>query len=95
MVNPKHSAFTTTLDFIKENYGQYKLSFASYQNDIMVFTYENSIGYIRAEVSIDSTIISPQIDFNTPGINWQNINVFIYEDDNTTASYVSPNYKWS
>ena len=61
----------------------------------MVFTYENSIGYIRAEVSIDSTIISPQIDFNTPGINWQNINVFIYEDDNTTASYVSPNYKWS
>ena len=95
MVNPKHSAFTTTLDFIKENYGQYKLSFTSYQNDIMVFTYENSIGYIRAEVSIDSTIISPQIDFNTPGINWQNINVFIYEDDNTTASYVSPNYKWS
>jgi len=95
MVNPKHSAFTTTLDFIKENYGHYKLSFTSYQNDIMVFTYEDNVGYIRAEVSIDSTIISHQIDFNTPNINWQYIAVFIYEDDNTTASYVSPNYKWS
>ena len=95
MVNPKHAPFTTTLEFLKENYGQYKLSFTSYQNDIMVFTYEDHIGYIRAEVAIDSTIISPQIDFNTPGINWQNINVFIYEDDNTTASYIAPNYKWS
>lgn len=95
MVNPKHAPFTTTLEFLKGNYGHCKLSFASYQNDIMVFIYEDNIGYIRAEVSIDSTIITPQIDFNTPNINWQYITVFIYEDDHTTASYIAPNYKWS
>ena len=95
MVNPKHSGYTTTLEFIKENYGHYKLSFFQLQNQRPLFIYEDHIGYIIAEVSIDSTIITPQIDFNTPDIKWELIEVFIYEDDNTTASYVSPNYKWS
>jgi hypothetical protein len=95
MVNPKHAPFTTTLDFIKENYGHYKLSFDSCQNGILVFLYESNIGYIRAEVlANDSMFPSPVIDFNTPNINWQYIGVHNYEDDNTTASYVSPNYKW-
>ena len=95
MVNPKHAPFTTTLDFIKENYGHYQLSFFQLQNQRLLFIYEDHIGYIRAEVSIDSTIITSQINFNTPNIKWELIEVFIYEDDNTTVSYVSPNYKWS
>ena len=96
MVNPKHAPFTTTLDFIKENYSNYKLSFDSCQNGILVFLYNSNIGYIRAEVlASDSMISSHKIDFNTPNINWQYIGVHNYKDDNTTASYVSPNYKWS
>ena len=95
MVNPKHSGYTTTLDFIKENYSHYKLSFFQLQNQRAYFIYEDHIGYIRAEVSIDSTIITPQIDFNTPGINWQSIEVFINEDDNITEYWVCNDYKWS
>jgi hypothetical protein len=95
MVNPKHTPFTTTLDFIKENYGHYKLSFFQLQNNRAYFIYEDHIGYIRAEVSTDSTIITPQIDFNTPGIIWNAIEVFINEDDNITASWVCNDYKWS
>jgi hypothetical protein len=95
MVNPKHKSFTTTFEFIKENYGHYKLSFFQLQNQRAYFIYEDHIGYIRAEVSIESTIITPQIDFNTPGIKFQNIEVYINEDDNITASWVCEGYKWS
>ena len=90
-----HNNYTGTLEFIKENFGHYKLSFFQLQNQRIDFIYEDHIGYIKAEVSIDSTILEPQIDFNTPGINWQLIEVFIYEDDNITVSYVSKDYKWS
>jgi len=95
MVNPKHKSFTTTFEFIKENYGNYKLSFFQLQNQRAYFIYEDHIGYIKAEVSIESTIITPQIDFNTPGIKFQNIEVYINEDDNITASWVCKGYKWS
>ena len=95
MVNPKHTPFTTTLDFIKENYGHYKLSFSQLQNNRAYFIYEDHIGYIRAEVTTDSVITTPQIDFNIPGIIWNAIEVFIYADDNTTVSYISKDYEWS
>ncbi len=95
MKTPNHAPFTTTLDFIKENYGSYKLSFFQLQKQSLYFIYEDHIGYIKAEISIDSTIITPQINFNTPNIIWKSINVFIYKDDNTTASYISKDYKWS
>lgn len=95
MVNPKHRGYTTTLDFIKENYGHYKLSFFQLQNQKVYFIYEDHIGYIKAEISMDSIILTPQINFNTPNINFQNIEVYIKADDNITASWVCNNYKWS
>jgi hypothetical protein len=96
MVNPKHSAFTTTLDFIKENYGHYQLSFFQLQNNKLVFLYGDEVGYIKAEISSESLIyMSPQINFNTPDIKWEYIEVYLNADDNVTASWVSPNYKWS
>ncbi len=96
MVNPNHSGYTTTLEFIKENYGHYQLSFIQLQHQKLVFLYEDEVGYIMAEISSESLIyMSPQINFNTPGIKWELIEVYINEDDNITASWVSPNYKWS
>lgn len=90
-----HNGYTATLEFIKENFGHYKLSFFQLINQRIDFIYEDHIGYIKAEVSIDSTILTPQIDFNTPCINWQYIEVFIYEEDQVTVDWVTPNYKWS
>jgi hypothetical protein len=96
MVNPKHQPFTTTLDFIKENYGNYNLTFQGLQHNKLTFIYQDSIGYIKAEIAPDSTIyLTPTINFNTPNINWLSIEVYINADDNITASWVVSNYKWS
>lgn len=102
MVNPKHTPFTTTFDFIKEHYGHYNLKFQGLQHNKLTFIYEDSIGYIRAEIDSDSipyyiTLIyeAPTINFNTPNINWLLVEVYIIEDDNITASWVTKDYKWN
>jgi hypothetical protein len=96
MILSNSKPLSTPFNFLKENYGDHKLSFFQLQNNRLYFTYEDDIIFIKAEVKTDSTIyISNQITFNTPNINWQFIDIYTKVDSNIIESWVAKDYKWS
>ena len=96
MILSNSKPLSTPFNFLKEHYGSYQLSFFQLQNGSLKFFYEDDTIYILAEVGADSTIyMAPQINFNTPDINWRYIDVYVHADDNTIESWVAKDYKWS
>ena len=96
MVTSNSQPLSTPFTFLQQHYGNHQLSFFQLQNNRLYFTYEDDIIFIKAEIGVDSTIyLSPQITLNTPGINWQFIDVYTQADSNIIESWVAKNYKWS
>ena len=99
MILSNSPSLSTPFSFLKEHYGDHKLSFFQLQNGVLQFLYEDNNIYILAEVGADSTIyISNQITINTPNINWRLIEVVTNDfpnHGNTIESWVARDYKWS
>ena len=94
MILSNSKPLSTPLNFLKEHYGHYNLSFFNIQNNIIRFIYLDDTITLIVDVNTDSTIINLPITLNTPKINFQHIQV-INNKEEIIESWVSKDYKWS
>ena len=98
MILSNSKSLSTPLNFLKEHYGHYNLSFFQLQNNQLRFVFENDTLCVIADIATDSVILDSHINFNSPQINWRFIEISTYSDTNSyeiIESWVSKDYKWS
>ena len=94
MILSNSKPLSTPLNFLKEHYGHYNLSFLNIQNNIIRFIYLDDTITLIVDMNTDSTNIYLPITLNTPKINFQHIQV-INNKEEIIESWVSKDYKWS